>query len=199
MQSFLFFLCPFLACGSRRPVSVCEYRRETVVQAETSIRLPREQRFWACGGAVLGSVSLQQLSASSVYFFNQENEHLKKFQVTWELHNKHLFENLVFSEPLLQSNLPALVSQIRYCLLLHAPLSVSMPFSCGVSCVPPEAVQPGRPCREATGCGECRGGSAPQRRPAERFPARSWRPLSPRHLPQVPVFLRRGVTSSMSA
>lgn len=44
---------------------------------------------------------------------NQENEHLKKFQVTWELHNKHLFEDLVFSEPLLQSNLPALVSQIR--------------------------------------------------------------------------------------
>nr|XP_060511896.1 protein FAM193A [Panthera onca] len=43
----------------------------------------------------------------------RENEHLKKFQVTWELHNKHLFENLVFSEPLLQSNLPALVSQIR--------------------------------------------------------------------------------------
>ncbi|XP_064142225.1 protein FAM193A isoform X1 [Loxodonta africana] len=42
-----------------------------------------------------------------------ENEHLKKFQVTWELHNKHLFENLVFSEPLLQSNLPTLVSQIR--------------------------------------------------------------------------------------
>lgn len=39
---------------------------------------------------------------------------MRKFQVTWELHNKHLFENLVFSEPLLQSNLPALVSQIRY-------------------------------------------------------------------------------------
>lgn len=33
--------------------------------------------------------------------------------MTWELHNKHLFEDLVFSEPLLQSNLPALVSQIR--------------------------------------------------------------------------------------
>uniref|UniRef100_A0A2K6EAG1 Family with sequence similarity 193 member A n=1 Tax=Macaca nemestrina TaxID=9545 RepID=A0A2K6EAG1_MACNE len=47
------------------------------------------------------------------HHLGQENEHLKKFQVTWELHNKHLFENLVFSEPLLQSNLPALVSQIR--------------------------------------------------------------------------------------
>nr|XP_044623882.1 protein FAM193A isoform X1 [Equus asinus] len=49
----------------------------------------------------------------STFLGTLENEHLKKFQVTWELHNKHLFENLVFSEPLLQSNLPALVSQIR--------------------------------------------------------------------------------------
>ncbi|XP_066241755.1 protein FAM193A isoform X1 [Saccopteryx leptura] len=49
----------------------------------------------------------------STFLCTLENEHLKKFQVTWELHNKHLFENLVFSEPLLQSNLPALVSQIR--------------------------------------------------------------------------------------
>ncbi|XP_059535720.1 protein FAM193A-like [Myotis daubentonii] len=42
-----------------------------------------------------------------------ENKHLTVFQVTWELHNKHLFENLVFSELLLHSNLPALVLQIR--------------------------------------------------------------------------------------
>ncbi|XP_007951686.1 protein FAM193A [Orycteropus afer afer] len=49
----------------------------------------------------------------STFLGTLENEHLKKFQVTWELHNKHLFENLVFSEPLLQSNLPTLVSQIR--------------------------------------------------------------------------------------
>lgn len=43
----------------------------------------------------------------------QENEHLQKFQVTWELHNKHLFENLVFSEPILRSSLPALIAQLR--------------------------------------------------------------------------------------
>ncbi|XP_031294526.1 protein FAM193A isoform X1 [Camelus dromedarius] len=49
----------------------------------------------------------------STFLGTLENEHLKKFQVTWELHNKHLFEDLVFSEPLLQSSLPALVSQIR--------------------------------------------------------------------------------------
>lgn len=39
---------------------------------------------------------------------------MRKFQVTWELHNKHLFENLIFSEPLVQNSLPALLSQIRY-------------------------------------------------------------------------------------
>lgn len=49
----------------------------------------------------------------STFLGTLENEHLKKFQVTWELHNKHLFEDLVFSEPLLQNSLPALVSQIR--------------------------------------------------------------------------------------
>ncbi|XP_059577503.1 protein FAM193A isoform X2 [Alligator mississippiensis] len=49
----------------------------------------------------------------SAFLVTLENEHLKKFQVTWELHNKHLFENLVFSEPLLQNSLPTLVSQLR--------------------------------------------------------------------------------------
>nr|XP_013009871.1 protein FAM193A isoform X3 [Cavia porcellus] len=55
----------------------------------------------------------QAARSISTFLGTLENEHLKKFQVTWELHNKHLFENLVFSEPLLQSNLPTLVSQIR--------------------------------------------------------------------------------------
>lgn len=59
---------------------------------------------------------------------------MKKFQVTWELHNKHLFENLVFSEPLLQSNLPALVSQIRYlvfvCVCLHGVTAQSFSLCC---------------------------------------------------------------------
>ncbi|XP_036161582.1 protein FAM193A-like [Myotis myotis] len=49
----------------------------------------------------------------STFLTTLENKHLTVFQVTWELHNKHLFENLVFSEMLLQSNLPALVLQIR--------------------------------------------------------------------------------------
>ncbi|XP_036902757.1 protein FAM193A isoform X1 [Sturnira hondurensis] len=59
------------------------------------------------------SALCQAARTVSTFLGTLENEHLKKFQVTWELHNKHLFENLVFSEPLLQSNLPALVSQIR--------------------------------------------------------------------------------------
>ncbi|KAG8508656.1 LOW QUALITY PROTEIN: Protein FAM193A, partial [Galemys pyrenaicus] len=59
------------------------------------------------------SALCQAARTISTFLGTLEDEHLKKFQVTWELHNKHLFENLVFSEPLLQSSLPALVSQIR--------------------------------------------------------------------------------------
>lgn len=50
----------------------------------------------------------------SSFLLTLENEHLQKFQVTWELHNKHLFENLVFSEPILHSSLPALVAQLKH-------------------------------------------------------------------------------------
>uniref|UniRef100_A0A672Y653 FAM193 C-terminal domain-containing protein n=1 Tax=Sphaeramia orbicularis TaxID=375764 RepID=A0A672Y653_9TELE len=50
----------------------------------------------------------------SSFLLTLENEHLQKFQVTWELHNKHLFESLVFSEPILHSSLPALVSQLKH-------------------------------------------------------------------------------------
>ncbi|MFT7807673.1 protein FAM193A [Arapaima gigas] len=49
----------------------------------------------------------------SSFLLTLENEHLQKFQVTWELHNKHLFENLVFSEPILHNTLPSLVAQLR--------------------------------------------------------------------------------------
>eukprot|EP00071_Canis_lupus_P039267 XP_022272824.1 protein FAM193A isoform X2 [Canis lupus familiaris] len=62
----------------------------------------------------------------STFLGTLENEHLKKFQVTWELHNKHLFENLVFSEPLLQSNLPALVSQISSAQLECKPCAYTL-------------------------------------------------------------------------
>ncbi|XP_045439401.1 protein FAM193A [Pipistrellus kuhlii] len=59
----------------------------------------------------------------SSFLVTLENKHLNVFQVTWELHNKHLFENLIFSEPLLQCNLPALVSQIRVGTRIQDPCS----------------------------------------------------------------------------
>uniref|UniRef100_A0AAR2KHR5 FAM193 C-terminal domain-containing protein n=1 Tax=Pygocentrus nattereri TaxID=42514 RepID=A0AAR2KHR5_PYGNA len=57
------------------------------------------------------SALCQAARTISSFLLTLENEHLKKFQVTWELHNKHLFESLVFSEPILHSSLPALVAQ----------------------------------------------------------------------------------------
>ncbi|XP_056135462.1 protein FAM193A isoform X2 [Lampris incognitus] len=62
----------------------------------------------------------------SSFLLTLENEHLQKFQVTWELHNKHLFENLVFSEPILHSSLPALVAQLKHGTASHDSYSEDM-------------------------------------------------------------------------
>ncbi|CAN9510570.1 unnamed protein product [Ophioblennius macclurei] len=60
------------------------------------------------------SALCQAARTISSFLLTLENEHLQKFQVTWELHNKHLFENLVFSEPILHSSLPALIAQLKH-------------------------------------------------------------------------------------
>ncbi|KAG5844969.1 hypothetical protein ANANG_G00133800 [Anguilla anguilla] len=60
------------------------------------------------------STLCQAARTISCFLLTLEDEHLKKFQVTWELHNKHLFENIVFSEPLLHNSLPSLVAQLRH-------------------------------------------------------------------------------------
>ncbi|XP_078071293.1 protein FAM193A isoform X1 [Mustelus asterias] len=72
------------------------------------------------------SALCQAARTISTFLITLESEHLKKFQVTWELHNKHLFENLVFSEPLLQSSLPSLVAQLRLGTASHDSYSEDM-------------------------------------------------------------------------
>ncbi|XP_067838518.1 protein FAM193A isoform X2 [Heptranchias perlo] len=72
------------------------------------------------------SALCQAARTISTFLVTLESEHLKKFQVTWELHNKHLFENLVFSEPLLQSSLPSLVAQLRLGTASHDSYSEDM-------------------------------------------------------------------------
>ncbi|XP_071483221.1 uncharacterized protein [Diadema antillarum] len=42
-----------------------------------------------------------------------EKEHLHKFNLTWPLHNKHLFHSLIYMEPGLHDNLGTLIKQLR--------------------------------------------------------------------------------------
>ncbi|XP_066535658.1 protein FAM193A isoform X2 [Hoplias malabaricus] len=72
------------------------------------------------------SALCQAARTISSFLLTLENEHLKKFQVTWELHNKHLFESLVFSEPILHSSLPALVAQLKQGTASHDSYSEDM-------------------------------------------------------------------------
>uniref|UniRef100_A0A8C9S7M5 Family with sequence similarity 193 member A n=1 Tax=Scleropages formosus TaxID=113540 RepID=A0A8C9S7M5_SCLFO len=59
------------------------------------------------------SALCQAARTISTFLPTLENQHLKRFHVTWELHDKHLFEKLVFSEPLLCNSWPSLVAQLR--------------------------------------------------------------------------------------
>ncbi len=49
-------------------------------------------------------------------FVPQELEHLKRFNLTWELHNKHLFHSIIYTDPVVQNSLPLLITQLRYTL-----------------------------------------------------------------------------------
>lgn len=112
---------------------------------EMKVRLLRHLSVGSSVGASVGAVQgppqahqfisllLEEYSALcqaartiSSFLLTLESDHLQKFQVTWELHNKHLFENLVFSEPILHSSLPALVSQLKHGTASHDSYSEDM-------------------------------------------------------------------------
>ena len=50
----------------------------------------------------------------------QKTDHLSKFNVTWELHNKHLFQSIAYTEPSIQSSLHLIISQLRWDLQLFS-------------------------------------------------------------------------------
>jgi hypothetical protein len=39
--------------------------------------------------------------------------HLRRFSLTWELLSKHLYQLVVYTDPLIQNNLPIFISQLR--------------------------------------------------------------------------------------
>lgn len=41
-----------------------------------------------------------------------EKDHLSRFSLTWEILNKHLYQSLVYADPVIQNNLPILISQV---------------------------------------------------------------------------------------
>lgn len=41
-----------------------------------------------------------------------ENEHLSKFNLTWDCLNKRLYQSCVYTDPLVQNNLPPFIGQV---------------------------------------------------------------------------------------
>ena len=46
--------------------------------------------------------------------FVLQKDHLRRFNVTWELHNKHLYHSIVYTEPAIQDCLETLCEQLRW-------------------------------------------------------------------------------------
>ena len=46
-----------------------------------------------------------------------EEKHLSRFTLTWEVFNKHLYQSIIYTDPLIQNNLPIFISQVRNILL----------------------------------------------------------------------------------
>ncbi|XP_078717897.1 protein FAM193A isoform X1 [Lampetra fluviatilis] len=49
----------------------------------------------------------------ATFLVTLEKEHLKKFEVTWELHNMHLFHKMVYFAPLIQRDLSTLLNLLK--------------------------------------------------------------------------------------
>jgi len=49
----------------------------------------------------------------SVILSDLEMDHLRRFSLTWELLNKHIFQAVIYTDPLIQNNLPIFISQLR--------------------------------------------------------------------------------------
>ena len=41
-----------------------------------------------------------------------EEKHLNRFTLTWEVFNKHLYQSVIYTDPLIQNNLPIFISQV---------------------------------------------------------------------------------------
>ncbi|XP_054636472.1 protein FAM193A isoform X2 [Dunckerocampus dactyliophorus] len=109
-------LLKHLSAGSKMPGPATAPIAQGPPQAHQFISLLLEEYRALC----------QAARTISGFLLTLENEHLQKFHVTWELHNKHLFENLVFSEPILHSGLPALVAQLKHGTTSHDSYSEDM-------------------------------------------------------------------------
>ena len=43
-----------------------------------------------------------------------ENEHLSRFSLTWEVLNKYLHQSIIYSDPIIQNNVPIFISQVSF-------------------------------------------------------------------------------------
>ena len=61
----------------------------------------------------VNQLTFRNFSWKIISFFFQVEQHLNRFDLTWELHDKHLFHSIIFTDPVVQNCLPKAVENIR--------------------------------------------------------------------------------------
>merc|ERR1711981_529330 len=61
----------------------------------------------------MGSSGINAAQKVSPALLDLEEKHLGRFASTWEDFNKHLYQSVIYTDPLIQNNLPIFISQLR--------------------------------------------------------------------------------------
>ncbi|WAR21704.1 F193A-like protein, partial [Mya arenaria] len=91
---------------------VIEMKVKLLKQLSTGFKTPPQARMFI--GLMLAEYAhLCRVARRMAGLLKELQNHLKRFKVTWDLHNKHLFQSVVFSEPSIKNSLNLLIQQLR--------------------------------------------------------------------------------------
>ncbi|XP_052772663.1 protein FAM193A-like isoform X3 [Mya arenaria] len=102
----------FLRLESQVREFVIEMKVKLLKQLSTGFKTPPQARMFI--GLMLAEYAhLCRVARRMAGLLKELQNHLKRFKVTWDLHNKHLFQSVVFSEPSIKNSLNLLIQQLR--------------------------------------------------------------------------------------
>ena len=55
----------------------------------------------------------QAAQVVSPVVYDLETDHLRRFNLSWDILCKHMYQSIIYNNPLIQNNLPIFISQVK--------------------------------------------------------------------------------------